>query len=49
MYLGTSPGTTQIEVIRSLRLKTSPLVGRPPVVIDAGFIGNSLRIARGVL
>ena len=30
----------QIEIIRSLRLKTSPLVGRPPVVIDAGFIGN---------
>ena len=39
----------QIEIIRSLRLKTSPLVGRPPVVIDAGFIGNSLGIAKSVL
>ena len=29
----------QIGIIRSLRLKTSPLVGRPPVVIDAVLLG----------
>ena len=39
----------QIDVVQSLRLKYSPLVGRPPVTIDADFIGNSLKIAKRAL
>ena len=39
----------QLQIIRSLKLKPSPLVGRPPVAIDASFIGNSLKIANKAL
>ena len=46
---GSQLTESQLEVIRSLKLKSSPLVGRPPVAIDAGSIRNSLKTAKKAL